>query len=404
VSQDKHGSKNVLLQNEKIRKKQEKELSKWLKSLGLKWNGQLGDIKELKLSFKQLTSLPESIGLLSNLEELDLAANQLTNLPDSFGQLSHLQKINLAGNQLTSLPDSFGQLSHLEKLNLHSNKLLTLPKSLSYLSHLKELSIGNNQIKTLPDSLSLLHKLEILNIQSNEITIIPEFINQLTKLSILDSKDNQLTSIPEYIGQLSDLKELHLARNHIESLPHSFGRLSHLNWLNIEGNPITNLSVLQLLPKTELNVFFLRIILPRRYWTKLSEWQPEWLLDTENAEIRRVLIQQLGYEKICERLGALPIDNWREYTLLKIDRFQPIFDQNGDSVGIEPMVLLKMTCPSTGHIHILRVPPEMTSAEAAITWVNHGIHPDKFAVQTRSVISADPRLLQEVGDLNPTTS
>jgi hypothetical protein len=24
----------------------------------------------------------------------------------------------------------------------------------------------------------------------------------------------------------------------------------------------------------------------------------------------------------------------------------------------------------------------MTSAEAAITWVNHGIHPDKFAVQT----------------------
>jgi hypothetical protein len=38
--------------------------------------------------------------------------------------------------------------------------------------------------------------------------------------------------------------------------------------------------------------------------------------------------------------------------------------------------------PSTGHIHILRVPPEMTSAEAAITWVNHGIHPDEFSVQT----------------------
>jgi leucine-rich repeat protein SHOC2 len=46
------------------------------------------------------------------------------------------------------------------------------------------------------------------------------------------------------------------------------------------------------------------------------------------------------------------------------------------------MVLLKITCPSTHHIHILRVPPEMTSAEAAITWVNHGVHPDEFAVQT----------------------
>ena len=48
----------------------------------------------------------------------------------------------------------------------------------------------------------------------------------------------------------------------------------------------------------------------------------------------------------------------------------------------QPIVLLKMTCPSTGHIHILRVPPEMTSAAAAITWVNHGIHPDEFTAQT----------------------
>jgi leucine-rich repeat protein SHOC2 len=46
------------------------------------------------------------------------------------------------------------------------------------------------------------------------------------------------------------------------------------------------------------------------------------------------------------------------------------------------MTLLKMNCPSTGHIHILRVPPEMTSGEAAITWVNHGIHPDRIAVAT----------------------
>ena len=46
------------------------------------------------------------------------------------------------------------------------------------------------------------------------------------------------------------------------------------------------------------------------------------------------------------------------------------------------MVLLKMICPSTAHIHILRVPPEMVSAEAAITWVNHGIHPDRFSIQT----------------------
>jgi leucine-rich repeat protein SHOC2 len=46
------------------------------------------------------------------------------------------------------------------------------------------------------------------------------------------------------------------------------------------------------------------------------------------------------------------------------------------------MVLLKMTCPSTGHIHILQVPPNLTNIEAAITWVNHGIHPDEITVAT----------------------
>jgi leucine-rich repeat protein SHOC2 len=95
-------------------------------------------------------------------------------------------------------------------------------------------------------------------------------------------------------------------------------------------------------------------------------------LDEKNAEIRQVLIQQIGYDRICQELDAIDIDTWREYTLLKI----------GADIDEESMVLLKMTCPSTGHIHILRVPPEMTSAEAAITWVNHGIHPDQFIIQT----------------------
>ena len=78
----------------------------------------------------------------------------------------------------------------------------------------------------------------------------------------------------------------------------------------------------------------------------------------------------MGYEKICDKLGAIAIDSWREYDLLKIQA----------DVDVEPIFLLKMTCPSTNHIHILRVPPTMTSAEAAITGINHGIYPDRFAV------------------------
>jgi leucine-rich repeat protein SHOC2 len=127
--------------------------------------------------------------------------------------------------------------------------------------------------------------------------------------------------------------------------------------------------------------------LSRRYWTKISECQSQWLLDEENAEVRRVLIQEIGYERICQELNAVFIDTWREYSLLKIEDFEVFYEEDEDEDEAEqekrePLILLKMTCPSTAHIHILRVPPEMTSAEAAITWVNHGIHPDEFSMQT----------------------
>lgn len=51
-------------------------------------------------------------------------------------------------------------------------------------------------------------------------------------------------------------------------------------------------------------------------------------------------------------------------------------------MDIEPIYLLKMTCPSTSFIHALRVPPEVKSAREAISWVNWGIDPEEFGVQT----------------------
>jgi leucine-rich repeat protein SHOC2 len=73
------------------------------------------------------------------------------------------------------------------------------------------------------------------------------------------------------------------------------------------------------------------------------------------------------------------VDRWSGYSLLKIEEAGEIYSLARRG---EPIMLLKMICPSTNHVHVLRVPPDMTSAEAAITWVNHGIHPDEFSVQT----------------------
>lgn len=115
------------------------------------------------------------------------------------------------------------------------------------------------------------------------------------------------------------------------------------------------------------------ITLPEKYG-KLhpNKWQSQWLLEEENAEHRRVLIQVIGYDRICQELQATEIDAWQEYTLLKID----------NNVDIEPIHLLKMTCPSTGFIHALRVPPDVNSARDAIYWVNWGTDPEEFSIQT----------------------
>ena len=104
----------------------------------------------------------------------------------------------------------------------------------------------------------------------------------------------------------------------------------------------------------------------------LSDWKAKWLIEEDNAEMRRLLIQVIGYEKICQELEAIELDKWREYTLLKIAR----------NLDIEPIHLLKMTCPSTGYIHVLRVPPNLTSAREAIKWVNWGIDPEEFTIET----------------------
>ena len=115
------------------------------------------------------------------------------------------------------------------------------------------------------------------------------------------------------------------------------------------------------------------VTLPEKYG-KLHphQWQAQWLLEESNAELRRVLMQGIGYGRICQELPSWELNHWQEYTLLRIE---PRIDR-------EPIYLLKMTCPSTGFMHVLRVPPIMSSAREAIRWVNWGTAPEEFSVQS----------------------
>lgn len=86
------------------------------------------------------------------------------------------------------------------------------------------------------------------------------------------------------------------------------------------------------------------------------------ILNTENVELRRVLIERLGYETFLQQVGGVIRDHDRdaggERQLVCI-----AFDDD------EPLMMLKVTCPSTGHLHVLRVPPYMRSCHEAAAWI-----------------------------------
>jgi hypothetical protein len=58
-------------------------------------------------------------------------------------------------------------------------------------------------------------------------------------------------------------------------------------------------------------------------------WRSQWLLEEKNAELKRILIQGIGYDRICQEFKAIELDRWQQYRLLKIDSSiddEPVLD------------------------------------------------------------------------------
>jgi len=91
------------------------------------------------------------------------------------------------------------------------------------------------------------------------------------------------------------------------------------------------------------------------------------VLRESNAEVRRVMLERMGYRRFFDEadpdLIDLDKDAGGERMLLRVEIERDLWWRN------EPIVCLAVFCPSTGHQYVLRVPPNMNSCHQAAAWL-----------------------------------
>lgn len=95
------------------------------------------------------------------------------------------------------------------------------------------------------------------------------------------------------------------------------------------------------------------------------------VLQEENLELRRVMLERVGYERLMLEVGGLILDRDQdaggERKLIRI----PLDDD-------EDIFMVSVNCPSTAHHYVLRVPPFMRTCRQAVAWTAGFDNPDDY--------------------------
>ncbi len=85
------------------------------------------------------------------------------------------------------------------------------------------------------------------------------------------------------------------------------------------------------------------------------------VLQENNVEVRRVIIERIGLERLCDASGVEVLDQDRdaggERRLLRL-----VLPED------EALVMVSVQCPSTSRRFVLRVPPTVTTCHEAVAW------------------------------------
>ncbi|MBP9883395.1 MAG: leucine-rich repeat domain-containing protein, partial [Chitinophagales bacterium] len=93
-------------------------------------------VQRLKISNKNLGSLPAEIVQLHNLKELIIFRSHIDSLPAEIGNLKELEYLSVTSSRLQKVPPEIGQLQKLRRLSFAYNQLESLPEEIGNLTNL----------------------------------------------------------------------------------------------------------------------------------------------------------------------------------------------------------------------------------------------------------------------------
>ncbi|MBC8084122.1 MAG: hypothetical protein H7Z21_13010 [Hymenobacter sp.] len=129
------------------------------------------------------------------------------------------------------------------------------------------------------------------------------------------------------------------------------------NWIEVAGSGLTALP-----GGLRVNIHWQGTAVDERTAFRPEDLKAVEILNVRNVTRRRVLLERFGLDRFIAEVGGLIIDRDRdaggERQLLSI----PLDDD-------EPIVALRVRCPSTAHTYVLRVPPHVRTCRRAAAWL-----------------------------------
>lgn len=292
---------------------------------------------------------------------------------------------------LNSLPQGI-QVRHLEIRNCP--RLTTLPAGL----RCYEIDAPESGLVALPDGLRVEFRLDLRD--SGQLTRLPanlrvgslvlrgctalERLPEGLDVCFLDLQGcRQLRRWPK--GVTVRHGHLNLAGTNLPNLPPGVRQVAQLDlrdcaavtglpadlevssWVDVGGSGLTRLP--RSLRDTRLH--WRGVAVTERIAFRPEALTAEEILEEPNAEVRRVMLERVGFERFFRDASAEVLDQDRdlggERRLLRVRLPED-----------EPLVCVSVSCPSTGRQYALRVPPAMRTCRQAVAWTAGMDDPDDY--------------------------